>query len=159
MKKETKSSVKSDVATGLSSSIGATIGMIIGNAASAEANAVVVSGPEPMSEPISIPTPEPEIEVVAYDTVVNEDGNKMDVAVINIDGQSVAFIDVDMDNVADVYVMDANGDNMLEEEEFVPIRDYSLSMVPFRETVYPGENWMAQEDDYINDANVDDFMA
>ena len=96
---------------------------------------------------------------ISGDTVVNEDGNKMDVAVINIDGQSVAFIDVDMDNVADVYVMDANGDNMLEEEEFVPIRDYSLSMVPFRETVYPGENWMAQEDDYINDANVDDFMA
>ena len=189
MKKGTKTSIKSDVATSFSSSVGATIGMIIGSAVSAEVNAMEATvseptppkpepvKPEPLKPEPPKPEPpkpeppkpeppkpepaqqEPEIEVLGYNTVVNEDGSAMDVAVISVDGQRVAFIDVDRDDLADVYVLDMNENGMLENEEFVPIRDQYLPMQQFREAVYPAGDMLAQEDDYINDANVDEFMA
>lgn len=180
MKKGTKSSVKSDVATGLSSSVGATIGMVIGSTVSAEVNAMEAPVPEaipPKPEPVkpepvqpeplkpeppkpeSPVQPEPEIEVLGYETVMNGDGSQMDVAVVSVDGQRMAFLDVDRDDVADLLVSDVNANGVLEDEEFVPIREHNLSMEPFREAAYPVEDMLAQEDDYINDANVDDFMA
>lgn len=177
MKKEAKSSMKSEVATGMSSAVGATIGMIIGEAVSNELNAVVspippispTPGPTPVKpeppkpEPIKPEPPKPvtevEVEVLSYETVTVENGNQMDVAVVRMDGQEVAFIDVDMDGVADVYVMDANGNNTLEEEEFVPIKGQSLAMAPLREVVHGEDSLLAQNEDYINDADVDDFMA
>ena len=163
MKKETKSNVKSDVATGLSSSVGATIGMVIGSTISAEVNAMETPIPGPIPPKPEPPKPEPpvnpEIEVLGYETVMNEDGSQMDVAIVSVDGQRVAFIDVDRDDLADVYVLDMNENGMLENEEFVPIRDQYLPMQQFREAVYPAGDMLAQEDDYINDANVDEFMA
>ena len=183
MKKETKSSVKSDVATGLSSSVGATIGMVIGSTISAEVNAMETPIPGPIPPKPEPPKPEPpkpeppkpeppkpeppkpeppvkpEIEVLGYETVMNEDGSQMDVAIVSVDGQGMAFLDVDRDDVADLVVTDMNANGVLEDEEFVPIREHNLSMEPFREAAYPIEDTLAQEDDYINDANVDDFMA
>ena len=67
--------------------------------------------------------------------------------------------DGDMDGMADVYVLDMNGNGTLEEEEFIPIRDQSLAMAPLREAVYGQEPLVVQDDDYINNADVDDFMA
>lgn len=177
MKKETKSSMKTEVTTGMGAAVGATIGMIIGEAVSNKVNAVVHPTPSisPTLEPTSVKPeplksehikPEPpklvteaEIEVLSYETVTVENGNQMDVAVVRMDGQEVAFIDVDMDGVADVYVMDANGNNTLEEEEFVPIKGQSLAMAPLREVVHGEDSLLAQNEDYINDADVDDFMA
>lgn len=185
MKKETKSSVKSDVATGLSSSVGATVGMVIGSTVSAEVNAMETSVPGPIPpkpEPVKPQPvkpeppkpeplkpeppkpeppvqPEPEIEVLGYETVMNEDGSQMDVAVVSVDGQEMAFLDVDRDDVADLLVSDMNANGVLEDEEFVPIREHNLSMEPFREAAYSTGDILAQGDDYINDANVDDFMA
>lgn len=187
MKKETKSNMRSDVAASLSSAVGATIGMIIGNAVSAEVNAREVpvspiSGPTPLKpeppkpepikpEPVKPEPPkpeppkpeppqrEPEIEVVTYETVNNEDGSQMDVAIVSVDGQRVAFIDGNMDGIADVYVMDANGNGTLEENEFIPLEEHNLSMAPLREAVDMGDSLLAQNDDYVNDADVDDFMA
>ena len=163
MKKETKSNVKSDVATGLSSSVGATIGMVIGSTISAEVNAMETPIPGPIPPKPEPPKPEPpvkpEIEVLGYETVMNEDGSQMDVAIVRVDGQGMAFLDVDRDDVADLVVTDMNANGVLEDEEFVPIREHNLSMEPFREAAYPIEDTLAQEDDYINDANVDDFMA
>ena len=189
MKKEIKSNVKAEVATGLSSSVGATIGMIIGSAISAEVNAMEVPEPTPVPTPNPAPSkpepskpepvkpeppkpepvkpeppkpepqPEPEVEVLGYETIQNNDGSLMDVALVRVDGQEVAFIDGDMDGMADVYVLDMNGNGILEEEEFIPIRDQSLAMAPLREAVYGQEPLVAQDDDYINNADVDDFMA
>ena len=187
MKKETKSNMKSDVAASLSSAVGATIGMIIGNAVSAEVNASEVPVPPapgqtpvkpdpPKPEPIkpepvkpepSKPEPpkpeppqrEPEIEVMTYETVTNEDGSQMDVAIVSVDGQRVAFIDGNMDGIADVYVMDANGNGALEDNEIIPLENQNLSMVPLREAADMGDVMLAQNDDYVNDADVDDFMA
>lgn len=189
MKKEIKSNVKAEVATGLSSSVGATIGMIIGSAISAEVNAMEVPEPTPVPTPNPAPSkpepskpepvkpeppkpepvkpeppkpepqPEPEVEVLGYETIQNNDGSLMDVALVRVDGQEVAFIDGDMDGMADVYVLDMNGNGTLEEEEFIPIRDQSLAMAPLREAVYGQEPLVVQDDDYINNADVDDFMA
>lgn len=182
MKKETKSSMKTEVATSMSSAVGATIGMIVGNAVSAEVNArevpvLTTSGPTPVKleppkpEPIkSEPTkpepskPEPpqrelEIEVMTYEMVTNEDGSQMDVAIVSVDGQRMALIDGNMDGIADVYVMDANGNGILEDSEFIPLEDQNLSMVLLREAVDMGDSLLAQTDDYVNDADVDDFMA
>lgn len=182
MKKETKSNMKSDVAASLSSAVGATIGMIIGNAVSAEVNASEVlvpptpgqtpvkpdpPKPEPIKpEPVKPEPPkpeppqrEPEIEVITYETMTNEDGSQMDVAIVSVDGQRVAFIDGNMDGIADVYVMDANGNGALEESEFIPLEEQNLTMALLQEAVDMGDSMLAQNDDYVNDADVDDFMA
>ena len=147
--------------------------MVIGSTISAEVNAMETPIPGPIPPKPEPPKPEPpkpeppkpeppvnpEIEVLGYETVMNEDGSQMDVAIVSVDGQRVAFIDVDRDDLADVYVLDMNENGMLENEEFVPIRDQYLPMQQFREAVYPAGDMLAQEDDYINDANVDEFMA
>lgn len=188
MKKETKSSMKSDVATGLSSAVGATIGMIVGNAASAKVNAMVAPAPEPAPTPVPAKPesaqqepvkpepnkpepikpeppqlepvkPEPEVEVLGYETVMHDSGNLMDVAVVRVDGQEIAFIDGNMDGVADVYIMDVNHNGTLEEEECIPIKDVRLDMTPLREAAQMEASLVAQEADYVNDADVNDFMA
>ena len=163
--------------------------MIIGSAISAEVNAMEVPEPTPVPTPNPAPSkpepskpepvkpeppkpepvkpeppkpepqPEPEVEVLGYETIQNNDGSLMDVALVRVDGQEVAFIDGDMDGMADVYVLDMNGNGTLEEEEFIPIRDQSLAMAPLREAVYGQEPLVTQDDDYINNADVDDFMA
>ena len=167
MKEETKSNIKSEAVSCLSSAVGATIGMIIGSGVSTKVNAmeVPVPGPtpEPIPEPLPIPEPtpapipEPEIEVLSYETVTYTDGSQMDVAVVSVDGQEVVFIDGNMDGVADVYVMDVNGDGTLDENEFIPIVDHSLAMTVFRKEVY--QNELIAQEDYINNADVDAFMA
>lgn len=186
MKKGMKTNMKSDVVTGLSSAVGATIGMIIGNAVSAEINAAEVPIPpiSPIPEPSPVkpepPKPSPvkpeppkpetlvdvppvtelEVEVLGYETLTNQDGSQMDVAVVRVDGQEIAIIDGDMDGLADVYVMDYNANGVLEDEEFIPIKNHNLAMAPLRDAVYVEENnLIAENDDYINDANIDDFMA
>lgn len=118
--------------------------------------------PEPTPEPVPEPTPEPEIEVVSYETVTNEDGSQMDVAVVNAQGQTVIIADVDQNGVADVMASDLNYNGQLDDGEIVDISDQNIAMQPLQEAANMGGNEMiAQTDDvdYINDANVDDYIA
>lgn len=102
-----------------------------------------------------------EIEVMAYETVTDEYGNEMDVALLDVDGQQVMLFDVDKDGTADVMVADANSDNMIDDNEIVDVVDYNISMDTFEKEMgndYTNE-LLAYNDDYVNDADVTDFMA
>lgn len=119
--------------------------------------------PQPEPEPTPGPTPEePEIEVVSYETVTNEDGSQMDVAVVNAQGQAVMIADVDQNGYADVMASDINNNGQLENGEIVDVSDQNIAMQPLQQAANMGGNDMVAQTndvDYINDANVDDYMA
>lgn len=133
----------------------------------------LVSETEPTSGPASTPastptsTPEPEIEVVGYDTVQNEDGTLMDVVVVSADGQPIAVVDGNRDGIADVMASDLNQNGQLDEGELVDVSGEQIAMQPMREAYLNpdggnGSEYIASSDtepDYVNDANVDTFMA
>ena len=184
MKKETKSNIKSDVVTGMSSSVGATIGMVAGSSISASAVEipepiepvlnteepqiqVITSEPERPTEvqperPTVQPTSpaEPEVAVLGYETLTNDDGSQMDVAVVSVDGQQAIIADIDMDGNADVVAADANGNGYLDNNEFVDVSGQGLTMAPFQDPCMEDDHSLiAQNSDYVNDADVTDYMA
>jgi hypothetical protein len=86
----------------------------------------------------------------------------MDVAVINAEGQPVLIVDADQNGYADVMASDMNNNGQLDEGEMVDISDEHIAMQPLHDAVYMGgEDSIAQNNDpdYINDANVDDYIA
>lgn len=118
--------------------------------------------PTPEQTPASESRPEPEIEVVSYETVTNEDGSQMDVAVVNAQGQAVMIADVDQNGVADIMASDLNYNGQLDNGEIVDVSDQNIAMQPLQDAAnMNGNNMVAQtgEPDYINDANVDDYIA
>ena len=118
--------------------------------------------PTPEPTPASEPRPESEIEVVSYETVTNEDGSQIDVAVVNAQGQAVMIADVDQNGVADIMASDLNYNGQLENGEIVDVSDQNIAMQPLQDAAnMNGNNMIAQtgEPDYINDANVDDYIA
>lgn len=123
--------------------------------------------PEPTPDPDPVipepePTPDPEIEVVSYETVTNEDGSQMDVAVVNAQGQPVIIADVDQNGYADVMASDLNNNGQLDNGEIIDISHENIAMQPLQEAAnMGGSDTLAQTNDidYINDANVDDYIA
>lgn len=172
MKKETKENIKSNVATGASSAVGAGIGVVAGTTLANEVNAaevplgeeeeVEVFSSEPM-QPVDEPVAQgenAEVEVVSYETVMDETGEQMDVAVVNVDGQPVMVLDIDQDGMADVLVADENGNGELEENEYSDVTEEGILMAPLQEAAAMNESMMlAQNQDYVNDADVADYLA
>lgn len=118
--------------------------------------------PVPEPQPIPTPTPEPDIEVVSYETITHEDGSQMDVAVVNAQGQTVIIADVDQNGYADVMAADLNNNGQLDDGEILDVSDQNIAMQPLQEaTNMGGNNMIAQTDDvdYINNANVDDYIS
>lgn len=172
MKKETKSQIKSEVLNGMSSGVGAAVGVVIGHVIASEANAAEVPEPniipepmpeptpEPIPEPIPTPIPEPEIQVLGYERVLNNDGSQMDVAVINIAGQDAVVVDGNIDGTADVIAIDVNGNGMVDDGEIMDVSGQGIPMQPFQqEVMQPEPVFIAQEQDYVNNADVHEFMA
>ena len=183
--KETKSRIKSNIVTGMSSSVGATIGMVVGSAFSTEANAVEPEPPtidpnkperevipsEPthdnnQTEPVEqIETPiissdEPNVSVLSYETVTNEDGSPMDVAIVSVDGQQTIIADIDMDGTADVIASDLNANGLLDNTELIDVTGQGITMAPFQDVNVIDEHpIIAQNEDYVNNADVNDYMA
>ena len=118
--------------------------------------------PTPEPTPASEPRPESEIEVVSYETVTNEDGSQIHVAVVNAQGQAVMIADVDQNGLADIMASDLNYNGQLDNGEIVDVSDQNIAMQPLQDAAnMNGNNMVAQtgEPDYINDANVDDYIA
>ncbi|MCM1111340.1 MAG: hypothetical protein NC336_09035 [Clostridium sp.] len=190
MKKETKNAIKENLATGASTAAGATAGVVIGavltpeEAAAQEVPTPDKPQPERPSQPMTEEPKheetqkpdnhnqngngqngggngqEPEVEVLGYDRITNEDGSQMDVAVVSVDGNEVGFIDVDLDGSADVIFCDVNQNGVIEEGEYEIIPDDSIAMQPLADaagfTPLYAQNDMP---DYVNDADVDTYMA
>lgn len=190
MNNETKNEVKKNVATGASTAAGATAGVVIGAAItpiSAEAAEVVSPEPAPAHQPAPEPAPapkptqqpqpepvkpepvtpepptpnqEPEIEVLGYDRVTNEDGSQMDIAVLNINDNEVDVIDANIDGEADALVCDINQNGVIEEGEIEVVQGQGIAMQPFQDAagfdpLYAQNNLP----DYVNDADVDTYIA
>ncbi len=187
------SNFKSNVATGASSTVGAAMGVAAGTAFTQSAQAAEIEEPtlapqpqkpqsqpekpEPVkpnptqdSEPVKPSTQtepvkpeEPDVQVVSYETITNEDGSQMDVAVVAVDGEPVIIGDLNQDGIADVMAHDENHNGQLEAHEVHDISDQQLAMQPLHDAVDPNMGgYLAQNDpepDYTNDANVDDYMA
>lgn len=189
MNNETKTEVKKNVATGASTAAGATAGVVIGAALSPEeTHAQEPPKPEPVkphptksepAKPEPQPTPEPkpepqkpeptpqpekptddEIEVIGYDRVTNEDGSQMDVAVLNVNGNEVGVVDVNLDGEADAIVCDVNHNGVIEEGEMQIVQGEGIAMQPLADAAGFTPLY-AQNDlpDYVNDADVDTYMA
>lgn len=175
MNDKTKDEVKKNVATGASTAAGATAGVIIGAAiapGSVEAAEAVTpapipgAAPTPSPDPVTPPAPnphpgdKPEIEVLGYDRVVNEDGSLSDIAVVNVNGNEVGVIDIDLDGKADALVCDINQNGIIEDDEVEFVQGQGVDMQPFADAAGFNELF-AQNDlpDYVNDADVDTYMA
>lgn len=122
--------------------------------------------PEPQPEPVPVtpepptPGPEPEVEVLGYDRVTNDDGSQMDIAVLNVNGNEVGVIDANLDGEADALVCDINQNGVIEEGEMEIVQGQGIAMQPLQDAA--GFNpQFAQNDlpDYVNDADVDTYMA
>lgn len=115
--------------------------------------------PQPKPEPPT-PGPEPEVEVLGYDRVTNEDGSQMDIAVLNVNGNEVGVIDANLDGEADALVCDINQNGVIEDGEMEIVQGQGIAMQPLADA--SGFNpQFAQNDlpDYVNDADVDTYMA
>lgn len=120
---------------------------------------------EPTPQNNSVPdtpndTKDDDVEVLSYDRMTDEDGNQMDIAVISMNGNEVAVVDANLDGEADALVCDINHNGVIEEGEVETVQGQGIAMKPLADAV--GFNPLfAQNDlpDYVNDADVDNYMA
>lgn len=69
-----------------------------------------------------------EVEILG---VSHDDASGANIGLVNVNGQNVAFIDVDNDNVFDYAASDVNSDGNLQEGEVVDISNQNISMSDF----------------------------
>lgn len=118
--------------------------------------------PEIQPEPGLEQEPEPnnEIEVLSFERVIDTSGSPMDVAILNVEGQQLHLIDADLDGVADFVGADLNNNQIIETSEIEDISSQGILMEPYRQAAIINSQY-AQDDlpDYVNNADVDTFMA
>ena len=120
-------------------------------------------GPEP--EPTPVVNPDPNVSVLAYQTVTNEDGSLSDMALVDVNGQSMVVVDADRDGLADVMVADLNGNGVLDDGEIYDVSNQNVNMNVFHDAYLAGQNGggyieaQAEGPDYVNNADVDNYMA
>lgn len=170
--------------SGISSAIGAAAGVIVGSMAQPAFAATTEeeehsklqptvsvpepnSAPEPMPEPEPVPEPtlepNPGVTILSYETIVTEDGTPIDLADVMINGQEVHFADIGCDGTADLMATDINGDGMISDNEMINIQNEQIQMSdilladgsPGTDTIIARH----EENDYVNDGDVDDYMA
>lgn len=129
-----------------------------------------------------------QVTVVGYETMDMEGGGQMDVAVVEVDGLQGVVADIDMDGSADIVAIDANDDGRLGEDEFLDVSGQGIDMASLGGGMQvSGEPLVAEvpasqydavadpqdgyadvafndvyEDaplDYVNDADIGDYMA
>lgn len=116
--------------------------------------------PEPAPEPTPEPTPEsPTVQVIDYQTVETETG-QADVAVVSVDNEVYMVMDANQDGWADYVFHDDNVNGQCEDNEVQVLEDQMLSMEPLRDAYMQGqETAMVDEPDYINNGDVNEYMA
>lgn len=108
------------------------------------------------------PEPEPtdtDIQVLSYETVTNEDGSQCDMAIVSVNGQGVAIIDVDQDGYADVMAADQNQNGQIDNNEVVDLQGQGIAMAPFKAEFENNQVALNDGPDYINDGDVDSFLS
>lgn len=111
----------------------------------------------PHQEPEPDSTQNPDIEVLNYGTITDENGNQIDVAIIDFEDNEVLVIDSNQDNIADVIFIDANHNGEIENEEIFDISEENISMQTYEDAYY--DSLLADNQDFENDADISDYYA
>lgn len=123
--------------------------------------------PTPEQDPIHVPepTPGPEEEqfvtVLSYETIPGEDGNLMDVAIVDVNGTTAAIVDIDRDGTADALIADWDGNGVIDQNEVSPIECY-VSMAELEANVAtptPDVYDPIAQNDYNNHGDVNGYLA
>lgn len=161
MKKKTESSVKSTVLTGVSASVGA----IGGNLVASVVDEPVVELIEGFIEDSEDKSDEEVLDEFFADlqeelhegsAVVLDEGV---LAVVDVDGVQYAVTDSDGDGYADFLGTDNNGNGIFDYDEIYDISDDNIEMPTSQDPCGEDDFLLSCENDYINDANVDDYIA
>jgi hypothetical protein len=96
--------------------------------------------------------------VIAYETVQVDNGQIIDVATINADGQLIHVVDADKDGMADVAVSDLNNNGQLDANEVEDISMHGVDMAALEQQAEANQ-MLINGPDYVDNANVDEFTA
>ncbi|MBQ7998562.1 MAG: hypothetical protein IJ296_04480 [Bacteroidales bacterium] len=106
---------------------------------------------------------EGEIVVVGRGIIENGAGEQMDVAVLQMDNEMAMLVDGDIDGIADVLIVDENGNERIDEGEMISLDNGEIRMDAFQvDPVAVNTNDTLacnNEEDYVHDANVEDYNA
>lgn len=99
-----------------------------------------------------------EIRVLGVEAVQNEDGQIMNIALVECEGDQALLVDVDNNGAIDVLLHDDNGDGQLQESEVHDISGAGLDVADLMQVhaAQQGDVLYASNDDmpdYINDAD------
>lgn len=111
------------------------------------------------AEMISAEPVDNEIRVLGVEAVQNEEGQIMNIALVECEEDQALLVDVDNDGTIDVLLHDDNGDGQLQESEVHDISDAGLEVADLMQAqaIQQGDMFYASNDDmpdYINDADV-----
>ena len=118
--------------------------------------------PDPNPDPDPEPDPEPEIRVIGYEVIHAEDGTEATVATLDAEGQIVYVADTDNDGYANIMASDLNENGQFDQGEGVDVSADNIEMAQYQQAYERGLMANTEIDngpDYINDGNVDDYMA
>lgn len=124
--------------------------------------------PEPMPEPEPEPIPEPEPEprpegvfrTLSYDTITVEDGSLADVAIVEIAGETGALVDNDRDGIADSFMIDLNGNGIIDQDEISDVEHMQISMAELEnQLAQPESPIITDNGDYNNHGDINGYMA
>lgn len=98
------------------------------------------------------------IHVLGVETVQDDNGNVMNVALVEHDGDQAILLDVDNDGTIDVLLHDDNADGYLQESEIYDVSDAGVEVADLMQAqaAAEGDYLTASYDDmpdYINDAD------
>lgn len=123
----------------------------------------IVAEPQPEEisanpELISDEPVDSEIRVLGVEAVQNEDGQIMNVALLECEGDQALLVDVDNNGTIDVLIHDDNGDGQIQDSEAHDISDAGLEITDLMEAqaAQDGDMLYASNDDmpdYVNDAD------
>lgn len=104
-----------------------------------------------------------EIKVLGVEAVQTENGQIMNVALVENSGDQALLVDIDNDGNIDVLIHDDNNDGYLQESEIHDISEIGLNINDLQEAhaANSGDMLYASNDDmpdYINDADVTNFV-
>lgn len=115
------------------------------------------------AEMISAEPDDAEIRVLGVESVQREDGQVMNVALVECDGDQALLVDVDNNGTIDVMLHDGNDDGLLQESEIHDVSGAGIEVADLMQAQAAGEGDLlyASNDgmpDYVNDADSTMFV-
>lgn len=157
-KKSVDKSVCEDLTSGLSATIGVVAGMVAGNTL---AEAMPLN--EDTLQGALLSTEETPFLFVSADGLESDsqssslqNDSESDDAIILTQVDDVSVVDTDLDGYADSVCVD---DNEPLDVQYLDVSDEDTSMDPLQQAVSMQDAYVEDNPDYVNDANVDEFMV